>query len=205
MHARWRMRTILAALALVTLAGCHSRTDVQCTTKPVLIDGKPTGLEQCSDGVIHRAEKVTCESHVPRTDVCPGDHSFCTTDADCTAHPFGHCDGFGGSCSCIYGCAIDDDCVALGFPEPTMCLCTGLVGQCALGQCTSDADCKGSFCTIVRHPTAVVDAPDVACLSPSNECEIDADCSAKNFCIAKLSVQGTGRECTGHGSFGNPF
>jgi hypothetical protein len=198
---------ILAALALVPLSGCHGRTDVQCGTTPVEVNGKPSGLESCSDGVTHRAAAVTCESKLPRATICGGSQTTCATDGDCTEKPFGQCDNFGGSCDCRYGCETDADCQ---LPEgPGICLCGALVGVCSFfPQCTTDADCSGSFCTVVHHPTARVDVPEVACLSPDNECEIDTDCGSDNSCFADLN--GTGRHCSKSGfdfglGSGRPF
>jgi hypothetical protein len=190
---------ILAALALFSLSGCHGRTDVQCGTTPVEVNGKPSGLETCSDGVTHRAAAVTCESKLPSDRICNGTSpGTCSTDAECTERPFGHCESFDGSCGCSYGCQTDADCQAVD--SSGICLCGALVGECEFfAQCKTDADCAGSFCTVVHHPAAVVDVPDIACLSPSNECEIDADCGAAGFCIASFDT--TGRVCPS-GGFG---
>lgn len=201
----WRIQ-LLVALALVHDAGCGApRTDVKCGSDPVLLDGKPTGLESCSDSLVHRAAIVACANPLPRsvpactsTGNSPND---CKVDADCAQHPLGVCTASDhpAFCACDYGCLTDADCDA-----DQICLCHDPIGRCASAFCASDADCKDGPCTApVRDPS---DANELACVSPDNECEIDADCGA-HFCIlddaTHLRRCGTG----GGGCFGSgrPF
>ncbi len=202
----WTTR-ILAALALLPIAGCHGRTDVQCDSTPVELDGKPTGLASCTDGVTHRVAAVTCESKLPRATTCAGTPVNCAVDADCIEQPFGKCDNIGGSCDCRYGCVTDADCQSTD--SSGLCLCGDPVGTCSFSpQCRTDADCAGSFCTVVYHPNTVINYPDISCLSPDNECEIDADCGSGSYCYASLGT--SGRICSERGGSiwggsGRPF
>src|SRR6185436_8531585 len=128
--------------------GCPSRTEITCGTEKVLVNGKEIGIEKCTDGVVHIAQAMTCESTLPRADhVCipkgPAP-SYCATDADCTEHPNGHCelDVYNSDtawCYCLYGCKSDADCPS------NQCVCDDLVGSCVIfSSCRTDADCKGS-------------------------------------------------------------
>jgi hypothetical protein len=185
---------ILAVLALLPFAGCPSRTDVTCGTEKVLVNGKETGVEKCTNGVVHITQSMTCESRLPRADhACTPKgvgQADCATDADCNTSANGHCElhAFGPDnegCICDDGCKSDADCPSM------LCVCDDPVGSCAITPgCRTDADCAGSFCT------ATLDASHltvVACLSPDNECEIDADCSS-DTCLA--NGPGSRRYCS---------
>jgi hypothetical protein len=187
-------KRILAVLALLPFAGCPSRTDVTCGTEKVLVNGKETGIEKCSDGVLHIAQAfTTCESSLPRANhVCTPTGSgkaTCTTDADCIMLSNGHCEieHFGSDdvwCNCHDGCRSDADCAS------NHCVCGDPVGNCAIfAGCRTDADCPGSFCTV---SSSIGESPLVACLSPDNECEIHADCSSDNCDIPR---RGSRRIC----------
>jgi hypothetical protein len=179
--ASWRIQ-LLVALALVHDAGCGSRTDVTCGSDPVLLDGKPTGLETCSDSVVHRAALVACPNPLPRANpaCAPTGEAMsqCAVDADCTDFPLGICNvGQNRAyCGCDYGCLTDADCDA-----DQLCLCADPIGRCvAAPGCKSDADCKDGPCTgLVRPDNLFID---FACFSPDNECEVDADC-ASHLCF----------------------
>ena len=161
---------------------------IECASTPVPADQGfidppvPSGFERCENGILHRAEKLECE--VPQTPSSCLDNMLggCTADADCVEQPFGSCQQdmiFGGftegSCSCVYGCATDDDC------DPgQICRCAGdslgLYTQCIAAGCTIDSDCPpGEICGL---------SPDIcapggfltACTTPADTCDDNDEC-----------------------------
>ena len=106
----------------------------------------------------------------------------CSTAADCTEHPNGSCQQdmvFGGftegTCSCVYGCATDDDC-----GQGQICRCAGdglgLHTICIEAGCAKDSDCPdGELCGL---------SPDIcapggfltACTTPNDLCDGDGSC-----------------------------
>jgi hypothetical protein len=193
----------------------------------VLVDGKPTGLAQCNHDLVHRAKKLACEPLAPRPQTCGAQTSMdggtsadggtstgdgtptCTSDADCTERPGGRCDKDYDVCQCNYGCLSDEDC-----DDRELCLCTETGGQCIAAACTSDADCAGSFCTVLTHyvlDDGTIEA-EAACASTANECETDSDCASElNLCSVDVYSGDTARTCatssTGCSAFGSgrPF
>ena len=162
---------------------------IECASTPVpanqgFIDPPvPSGFERCENGILHRAEKLECE--VPQTPSSCLDNILggCKADADCVEKPFGSCQqdmifgGFAeGSCSCVYGCATDDDCDA-----GQICRCAGdslgLYTQCIAAGCTVDSDCPpGEICGL---------SPDIcapggfltACTTPADTCDNNDQCT----------------------------
>ncbi len=162
---------------------------VECASTPVpanqgFIDPPvPSGFERCENGILHRAEKLECE--VPQTPSSCLDNILggCKDDSECVEKPFGSCQqdmvfgGFAeGSCSCVYGCATDDDC------DPgQICRCAGdslgLYTECIAAGCTVDSDCPpGEICGL---------SPDIcapggfltACTTPADTCDNNDECT----------------------------
>ena len=113
-------------------------------SKPVLVNGQPTGLETCGSSMVARKEAKTCPKAAPGS--CSASQMNCTSDSDCTAQPNGYCEfvsgGFGvpTSCSCAYGCVNDSEC-----PAGQRCLCGDPVGTCVPADCSTSADCTAGF------------------------------------------------------------
>lgn len=142
----------------------------------------PSGFERCNDGILHRPAKLACQ--VPTTPDSCTDNLLggCTTAADCTEKPNGSCQQdmvFGGftegTCSCVYGCATDEDC-----GQGQICRCAGdglgLYTQCVEAGCAVDSDCPdGELCGL---------SPDIcapggfltACTTPNDLCDGDGAC-----------------------------
>ena len=179
--------TSTTSTTATTSAGETGAVECQSTPVPALQGFTdppvPSGFEQCENGILHRADKVACE--VPQTPSSCLDNLLggCTSDADCIEKPFGSCQQdmvFGGftegSCSCVYGCATDDDCEA-----GQICRCAGdelgLYTQCIAAGCTVDSDCPdGEICGL---------SPDIcapggfltACTTPADLCEDNTQCT----------------------------
>ena len=193
-----RLFAVLSLVPLAAPAGCGGNVGggggdggggaggggvVACEgAQPIVALGQDSGYVQCEGGWRHREEVVQCASALPRTDACgsPDMGGDCTTDADCTAAPHGHCslsDDQAPGCFCQYGCVQDSDCA-----EGQICFCSEPVGYCATASCTSDADCGGDkLCsTYITLPGCGGFA--YACQTASDQCASDADCPADHQC-----------------------
>ena len=156
---------VAAALALTSSckpasSGWRPRPpQVACgESTPLLLNGAPSGLEQCSTRMIHRPRPIACPSRLPRADdgvaelerrrpeLATQDRSQwpgnCYRDSDCKAAPNGYCQPVvpGRSTMCAYGCRIDTDCA-----KTELCRCGDPVGDCVPASCRSDLDCAGSL------------------------------------------------------------
>ncbi len=142
----------------------------------------PSGFELCPDGSIHRVEAVACEAPTtPDSCVDNSGGGNCGSAADCTDFPNGSCqqdkyfDGiFDLTCSCVYGCATDDDC-SVG----EICRCAGeglgLYTECIVGGCVDDSDCGDYLCGL--SPDVCIPGGFVtACHSGADLCYSDLDC-----------------------------
>jgi hypothetical protein len=170
--------------------------------------GVDTGYVQCAGGWLHRAEKRTCPSILPRADVCePAAFATaeCATDTDCLAGPHGHCElhPATGGCRCWYGCVTDADC-----GPSQICVCGPMFGTCSAGAlCTSDADCGGSLlcksssvcppgsdqgCELSVYPADADPGCGKAfnCQTPNDTCSSNDQCSA--YCTVNYP---TGHAC----------
>jgi hypothetical protein len=166
----------------------------------------PSGFERCDGGILHRAEKVTCETPTTPNSCMDNSGGGCLVDADCVEKPFGSCQQdmifggvlVGGTCSCNYGCQTDADCA-----EGQLCRCAGdglgLYTQCIAAGCLQDSDCPpGELCGL---------APDIcapggfltACTTPADLCAGDADCANP-----PCSFDGTKWDCA-NAACGRPF
>ncbi|WP_437573314.1 ferritin-like domain-containing protein [Sorangium sp. So ce887] len=152
--------------------------------EPIIVAGQNTGYVRCAGGWMHRAEIVACPSPLPRAEACPepsDNPGACSSDADCTEQPHGHCDPAAGNdalpgCFCQYGCTIDADCT-----EGQICLCGDPVGRCVPALCTSDQDCGRLLCSsYVLNPGC--GGTGFACQTPTDECAGNDDCSGGQEC-----------------------
>jgi len=156
---------------------------------PILTgDGRPTGLESCSNGGSHRVEPVECAIHVPRADATctanPNGVANCETDADCTDRDYGWCGAQPQAqiptCACSYGCETDADC------NGGVCVCSGDMGRCAAAQCRTDADCDDGFeCRSFKDPSnSLCESTRFECQTAEDTCGGDADCTGTELCVA---------------------
>ncbi|MCA9593580.1 MAG: hypothetical protein KC776_09730 [Myxococcales bacterium] len=149
--------------------------------KPVLVDGKETGLVTCGTSTIARQEAKTCPTTLPRADTCTADQTDCTQDSDCSAQANGYCKftpGGGGApstCGCAYGCTEDSDC-GTGM----RCLCGDPVGTCVAADCGSSADCGNGYECVTS--IAYCATPQLHCQGPADECGSSDDCDLGMYC-----------------------
>jgi len=183
--------------------------DLNCRNPMPLLghDGSDTGFVRCDGGFVHRPERRTCASKLPRSEtVDPGAATVvnCTTDADCASLPYGHCEmttAFfpGKRVQCLSGCVEDADCAA-----NQICLCGDPVGTCVQATCKSDAECNGLLCTAdprIESCTTGTLAGHFACQTPNDTCRADGDCMLPDTC----SLGREGRSCQFPGACGRPF
>jgi hypothetical protein len=176
-----------------------------CNSAAVLLEGDvPTGLAECDNGLVHRPIAVECPNNlasrnggsVPNCDAdggafCP-EAIDCSSDADCTAAPYGRCMQFGmvAMFHCEYGCVTDDDCAV-----NQVCVCGAEIGVCANATCSVDADCgDGLLCAgyYDRFGIGCGEPMQFACQTPDDECAVDADCQPSDACNAATGT----RVCT---------
>ncbi|HEX9296687.1 MAG TPA: ferritin-like domain-containing protein [Polyangiaceae bacterium] len=165
---------------------------------PTPVVNESSGYVKCQSGYLHRPEKTTCPSFVPRPTpifdggVADGGFNSCSSDADCTAAPHGYC-GYasfaGGPLSgptCTYGCVRDEEC-----PTGRICLCGDPVGTCVNATCQSDADC-GPLLTCASY-TLNPGCPSTAfaCQTYGDQCGGNGDCPLGKQC----TVQAGQRVC----------
>ncbi|HEX4476611.1 MAG TPA: hypothetical protein VH142_16100 [Polyangiaceae bacterium] len=152
-----------------------------------------SGYVICDDIGLHRAEKTSCVSTLPRPFPCgasvpdSGNFDSCHSDGDCTTKPNGYCGttAASASCFCQYGCVTDADCDS-GY----ICLCGSPAGTCVQAKCTSDADCGGGLCI----QTASGPCTNVfACQKAGDQCVTDKDCAA--FASERCILQGDQHIC----------
>lgn len=179
----------------------------RCTdSKPVLAGDVPTGLEMCSDGVVHRPAAAECpnnlSSRTQPVDLLPpvegGDlvaPGTCRTDADCTEAPYGHCTPSGQEPlpSCQYGCTQDADC-----GEGRICVCGPDIGSCRAATCATNADCdEGLLCAewYDRIGIGCGEPSQYACQTADDACAVDEDCVDEGTGDSCAVVDGA-RACT---------
>lgn len=144
--------------------------------------GTPSGFELCPDGGIHRVEAVECKSPATPDSCTDNSGGGCSSADDCTEFPHGSCQQdmeFGGvlgatTCSCVYGCATDDEC---GAGE--ICRCAGqglgLYTECIAGDCVDDGDCGDYLCGL-SPDTCEPGGFQTVCHGESDLCYSDSDC-----------------------------
>jgi hypothetical protein len=160
-----------------------------------------TGLESCSNGYVRRSGPANCPSTVPRAaavDSYNATFDMCRLDSACpqvAASPYRHCGvRYGGSAHvCVDGCVQDTDCTT-----GMVCLCGDPVGRCVPATCNSGADCEPGFdCATYQADPPGCFSTGFSCLSLSDACVSDADCSVAGFVNPRLCGAFDGkRTCT---------
>jgi hypothetical protein len=187
MGASWG-RWVSLAVTVGTFMGCRLHQPERASTsvlppcgesKPIIVSGRPTGFEKCSNGSRHRPSSGTCPSALPRSEAVVGltidgigdaAHGGCRRDQDCSERLHGYC-GFADRpptfASCIYGCVRDDECA-----RGQICLCGAPVGACVPAACRTDADCApGYLCADYAVDGGECGERDAfACQSPRDTC-----------------------------------
>lgn len=167
-----------------------------CTgSQPELVLGKPTGYEQCANGMVHRPSVLTCPSGLPRTTTCSqGSSDKCGSDSDCTDGPHDFCGRqllppVTNYCGCSHGCLSDAEC-----SPGSICMCGDPAGTCVPATCKSDADCTPGLVCAEYH----TGAPDCggtsgfACQTPEDTCAVDGTCQSGG---GTCTYDGTKRTC----------
>lgn len=145
-----------------------------------------SGLVRCADGAIDRASAGSCTPGVVGP-ACEGTEMqlICTSDADCTAHPYGRCTssfqgGGGGTtfCACEYSCVTDADC------DPgSACACAGAGewiqgSRCITALCVTNADCPSGECGVSSFDNGCEVERYFVCRTSEDTCHADSDCTA---------------------------
>jgi hypothetical protein len=160
----------------LVLAACESSKQIalenaSCSHSIALqIDGKLTGYEKCSNGLIHRKVANNCPSVLPRERKVSADSGDCSYDKECNEKPLGQCEKpfFGRNVAvCVYGCSTDADC-----ETGEICECGNVAGICIRADCRTDRDCpNGKLCAA----TAIAGCPELvkyACQNELDECAV---------------------------------
>jgi hypothetical protein len=192
----------------VSMGGAGAAPFACSNPKPVA--GDPSGnLVQCGGGWKHRPHANECPSSAPRADPIPPSSNpeldECTNDSECTAKPYGYCNGPNSTelalpvNGCFYGCRLDSDC-----PNGALCECGTPVGTCIAATCRVDEDCgPGLLCgSYVSDPGC--DFPAYACQLTSDVCAVNTDCPDGESCT--ILERGGGRVCSiASCAIGRPF
>jgi hypothetical protein len=189
---------------MLTLVGTLSLFAVACESEPTFgecPDPKPlntitadTGLIQCSNGLTHRPEAITCADRRDGGAKTLPAGCDCLMDSECNDAPLGVCGPLGSSgsgCGCSYGCVADADC-----GQGEICLCSDPVGQCVPAKCTTDADCDGALCVVRTRDGYPVRWHAAEC-ETDNQCgSADAiGCASEQNCTSNDATDL--KECTG--------
>lgn len=178
--------------------------------------GDSTGFFRCPDGSRHRVEAVTLPPPELRAGDCKGTEGSrsCSTDADCTAMPYGRCisgndyrmpdpddqvEGTPERCDCRYSCASDADCASGEACIPGGVVSGQSVPFCAPASCKTGDDCASGECGLSVqdddgcHNRIVK----LACRSKADSCRVDAECSgsAEQCIYASERFQCMGPDC----------
>lgn len=196
----------LAALAALPLAlvACHRTSDgdaITTTNDPTKPPKTPKPPKKHGpEPTRHRPEAVACASGPTRGDVAPapsgsssaapgtkiaGPGAECSSDAECTKGKNGRCAMTGGGRmaprpGCVYDqCFGDGECGA-----KSACVCGGGPGAgnyCRQGNCATDADCGGSYCSpsygLSCGPYGGIHGN--YCHTEDDDCTNDDDCPKK--------------------------
>jgi hypothetical protein len=159
------------------------------------------GFTKCEEGWMHRPERATCPTSVPRAEEFDGSGSNqCRKDSDCVG-PLQYCAQMTAPAEqvCRTGCLSDDDC-ATG----NICVCGDPIGTCSRATCTTDADCPGSACLGTYYLNPCYRLVEFSCATEADRCRRDSDCTQPNTGLCRLS-NGV-RQCQGSGgACGRPF
>jgi hypothetical protein len=171
------MRLFLICCALVA---CGSST-----TKPAPDASTDTGATANREPKVHRASASPCDTTRPPTTPPGFPNMVCQMDSDCTMGKNGRCVSLRtGEASCTYdACTMDTDCGSASVctcREPT----NAYANTCERGNCVTDADCGGKYCSPSGF-TITVDCRDgIAqgsfgwfCHTAKDDCTDDSDCA----------------------------
>jgi hypothetical protein len=200
--------TAIAGAAGSGFAGSYNYPNIDLSCDYVV--GSNDGWETCNNGIVHRWEKFTCTTSLPRPigihpslyqdyitpgadgGIVLGPEVQCTEDADCTERANGHCEvttafPSGAITQCVYGCTSDVEC-----GSNQVCKCENPVGRCVSAQCTTDADCGyGLLCT--AHADACGFSVTMSCQTAYDTCRSDQDCG-NQACVPHTGYA-QGRTC----------
>ncbi len=187
MHA---MRALSLMLPLILVA-CGGSTE----SDPVVADAGTTPPRVPK---VHRASATSCETtRDPGSATAPPElMNKCTTDAECTSGKNGRCFGsFLSANVCTY-----DECFNDGECKAAVCDCrnggsVGLINKCVIGNCRTDADCAGNYCspsgTLLASGCTGPSAGSYGffCHTAADECVDDGDCGdAITHCLFEPDV-----------------
>lgn len=139
-------------------------------------NGQDTGVDACSNGVIHRAEAKPFDNPVPRADAsCIGDPNGpnpnppnCVTDSDCPG-ALEACVAAPAApsyfCACQATCRSDADC-----DDAFVCDGTGELPVCVRANCRTSDDCDFGLCAQPDDNTDCGGDPAYFCHTPDDEC-----------------------------------
>jgi hypothetical protein len=139
----------------------------------------------------HRVDDSACASAPPagNCNLMPG-FAQCNMDSQCTTGKNGRCiENMGGAltCFCSYdGCGKDGDCTS-----GQLCVCHGSPyaggagNTCMSGNCRTDTDCPGSYCSPSANTQGCGGLGGYYCHTAGDQCVDDGDCPTTNgpqFC-----------------------
>jgi hypothetical protein len=136
---------------------------------------------------VHRTASNPCADPRPATMVPSGiPNAPCTKDADCTTAKNGRCVSLtAGNVKCSYDeCTMDSEC-----GSSSVCSCrepnNAFANTCEHGNCKTDADCGGKYCSPSGFPIDVYCRSGIPlgsfgffCHTAKDDCTDDADCAA---------------------------
>ena len=144
----------LVLLASLSAAACSRKPDPRCQgSTAVLVNGKPTGYEECLDGRRHRVKATPCP---------PPTMDRFLRAGECRISPTGQ----------YCGCDADADCT-----DSQICVCGESGGMCVHSECEQDANCPHGLC--VSYSGACQGG--YRCQQPGDECVTDADCDGRGY------------------------
>jgi len=180
-------------------SGAGGATTTAC---PNPVYNSATKLTTCSNGRAHRTASTACTFTEPPPAAggtsgvggTGGGSSFCTSDANCAALPYGYCRREGNAAPrCDSGCVNDSDC-GVGMA----CACNGTnPGQCVTATCATDADCgANSLCAVANY---VCGGITFKCTTAQDECITSNDCMGGTCALQD------GRRACDNAVCGRPF
>ena len=179
------MRTFAA---VVVLAGCTSSNLPPGNSDLAGVDLAARDLARggAKQPAQHRTDDSACATTPPAGD-CTLTNGFgaCSQDSDCTSGTHGRCtESTGGAltCFCTYdGCGGDKDCAS-----GQVCAChgspytAGAGNTCMPGNCRTDADCPGSWCSPSAATNSCGGLGGYYCHIAGDQCTDDSDCPTSN-------------------------
>ncbi len=147
--------------------------------------GADSGFVRCADGTLNRSTAVATVPAYAGS-ACIGDEEYlsCTTDADCTAAPYGFCahedlvPSDEASCGCVYSCTTDDDCGDGSACVPKNIGPRVYATVCVPADCRTDADCDSGECGLSSYNDGCGTTTRLQCRDDRvDECRADTDCA----------------------------